>query len=122
MIVLSQHGLPAAQIADLLGYDPSMVRRWIHRYRSHGTGGLTDRARSGRPRLGSRRLGQRICRLLHQPRAWTIPRLWQQLGRLPSRCGPCTDEWVRSPGGGGHGWSPRATPTATRSSPTSTSS
>ena len=81
MILLSQQGLPAAQIADLLGYDPSTVRRWIHRYRTHGTGGLTDRARSGRPRLGSRRLGQRIRRLLRQPRAWTIPRLWQQLGR-----------------------------------------
>jgi hypothetical protein len=47
----------------------------------HGTGGLGERARSGRPRLGSPRLGQRIRRLLGQPKAWTIGRLWQQLGR-----------------------------------------
>jgi transposase len=81
MILLSQQGQTATQIADLLGYDPSTVRRWIHRYHTQGTGGLTDRPRSGRPRLGSHRLGQRIRRLLRQPKAWTIPRLWQQLGR-----------------------------------------
>jgi transposase len=81
MILLSQQGQTATQIADLLGHDPSTVRRWIHRYHTHGTGGLADRPRSGRPRLGSRRLGQRIRRLLRQPKAWTIPRLWQQLGR-----------------------------------------
>src|SRR6266516_1554659 len=43
MILLSQHGLSAAQIADLLGYDPATVRRWIHRYHQHGTAGLADR-------------------------------------------------------------------------------
>ncbi len=37
--------------------------------------------RGGRPRIGSPKLGQRIRRLLRQPKAWTIPRLWQQLGR-----------------------------------------
>jgi transposase len=83
MILLSQQGFAAAQIADLLGYDPATVRRWIHRYRKHGTPGLADRPRSGRPRLGSPRLGQRIRRLLTQPRAWTIPRLWHALGRPP---------------------------------------
>jgi hypothetical protein len=30
MILLSQQGFSAAQIAGLLGYDPSTVRRWIH--------------------------------------------------------------------------------------------
>ena len=57
------------------------MRRWTHRYQRHGTAGLADRPRSGRPRLGSPRLGQRIRRLLRQPKAWTIGRLWQQLGR-----------------------------------------
>jgi hypothetical protein len=42
MILLSQQGLSAAQIADLLGYDSATVRRWIHRYHQHGTGGLAD--------------------------------------------------------------------------------
>jgi transposase len=81
MILLSQQGLAAAQIADLLGYDPSTVRRWIHRYHRHGTPGLADRPRSGRPRLGSPKLGRRILRLLGQPKAWTIGRLYQRLGR-----------------------------------------
>jgi transposase len=83
MILLSQHGWPAAQIAQVLGVDPSTVRRWIHRYQQHGVAGLHDRPRSGRPRLGSPRLGERILTALTQPRAWTIPRLWQAVGRPP---------------------------------------
>jgi transposase len=83
MVLLSQQGWTAVQIADLLGYDPSTVRRWIHRYQRHGAAALADRPRSGRPRLGSPKLTQRIRRLLTQPRAWTIPRLWQALGRSP---------------------------------------
>ena len=81
MILLSHHGLPAATIAGLLGCDPATVRRWIHRYNTHGTDGLADRPRAGRPRRGSPRLGERILRLLTQPKAWTIGRLWQRLGR-----------------------------------------
>jgi transposase len=83
MILLSQQGMAASQIADLLGYDPSTVRRWIHRYHHHGTPGLADRPRSGRPRLGSRTLTKRILRLLGQPKAWTIGRLWRAAGRPP---------------------------------------
>jgi transposase len=81
IILLSQQGWSAAQIAGLLGYDPCTVRRWIHRYQQHGTSALADRPRAGRPRLGSSRLGERILRLLAQPRAWTIGRLWLTLGR-----------------------------------------
>jgi transposase len=81
MILLSCQQWPPAAIAELLGCDPSTVRRWIHRYHQHGAAGLHDRPRAGRPRLGSRRLGQRIRRLLDQPTAWTIGRLWKRLGR-----------------------------------------
>jgi transposase len=81
MILLSQQGLSAAEIAGLLGYDPSTVRRWINRYHKHGTTRLADRPRTGRPRMGSPKLGQRILRLLDQPKAWTIGRLHQRLGR-----------------------------------------
>jgi transposase len=81
MILLSQHGWSATGIAELLGCDPRTVRRWVHRYNHHGAHSLADRPRAGRPRLGSPRLGERVRRLLTQPRAWTIPRLWQQLGR-----------------------------------------
>jgi hypothetical protein len=38
-------------------------------------------ARSGRPRLGSPTLTKRILRLLGQPKAWTIGRLWRAAGR-----------------------------------------
>jgi transposase len=88
MILLSQQGWPASRIADLLGYDPSTVRRWIHRYHQHGTHGLADRPRSGRPRLGSPRLAQRILTALGQPRGWTIPRLWHAMGRPPIGADP----------------------------------
>jgi transposase len=81
MILLSARGFHAAQVAELLGYDPRTVRRWVHRYHQHGIGGLADQPRPGRPRLGSPTLGQRIRRLLATPRAWTIPRLYVRLGR-----------------------------------------
>ena len=81
MILLSQQDWSATRIAELLGCDPRTVRRWVHRYNTHGTNGLADRPRIGRPRLGSRRLGARIGRLLAQPKAWTIPRLYLYLGR-----------------------------------------
>jgi transposase len=81
MILLSCQRWPPAAIAELLGCDPATVRRWIHRYNTHGPAGLSDRPRAGRPRRGSPRLGQRILRLLAQPMAWTIPRLWSHLGR-----------------------------------------
>ena len=81
MILLSARGWDAVQVAELLGYHPRTVRRWIHRYQQHGIDGLADRPRPGRPRLGGRRLTQRILRLLATPRAWTIPRLYGRLGR-----------------------------------------
>jgi transposase len=81
MILLSCQGLPPSAIAELLGCDPATVRRWVHRYNQRGIAGLADRQRSGRPRRGSPRLGERIRRLLAAPKAWTVPRLYQQLGR-----------------------------------------
>ena len=74
-------GLDGGGDRRLLGCDPATVRRWIHRYNTHGTDGLPDQPRAGRLRLGNPRLGQRILRLLAQPKAWTIGRLWSQLGR-----------------------------------------
>jgi transposase len=81
MILLSQRDWPAAAIAELLGCDPATVRRWIHRYNTHGTAGLADQPRRGRPEVGSPRLAERIARLLAEPKAWTIARLYQRLGR-----------------------------------------
>ena len=81
MILLSQQRWTPTAIAELLGCDAATVRRWIHRYSTHGPRGLADQPRRGRLRLGSPRLGARIRRLLDHPRAWTIGRLWLALGQ-----------------------------------------
>jgi transposase len=81
MILLSAQGWSALGIAELLGYDPVTVRRWIRRFDRDGIAGLADRPRSGRPQLGSPRLGKRIRRLLARPRAWTIPLVHRYVGR-----------------------------------------
>jgi hypothetical protein len=58
---------------------------------------------------------------------WQSPRHGPSAGSTsgsaapPSACGPCTAVCARSPAGGGPAWSHAATPTATRSSPPSTS-
>ena len=80
MVLLSLHGLPPSQIAELLDCHPATVRRWISRFNSEGLAGLADRPRSGRPRLGGRRLTSRIAALLARPGPWTLPRIRRYLG------------------------------------------
>ena len=70
MVLLSLHGLPPSQIAELLDCHPATVRRWIGRFNGEGLAGLADRPRSGRPALGGRRLTGRIAALLARPRLW----------------------------------------------------
>jgi Homeodomain-like domain len=101
MILLSHHGLSAAAIAELLGCDPGTVRRGVHRYNPHGTSGLGDRPRAGRPPLGSPRLHQRILTLLDQPKAWTIGGCGSGLADPPSASARCVDASGSSPAGGG---------------------
>ena len=69
-----------SQIAELLDCHPATVRRWISRFNAEGMAGLADRPRSGRPRLGGRRLTGRIAALLAWPGPWTLPRIWRYLG------------------------------------------
>ncbi|GEL18162.1 hypothetical protein PA7_19990 [Pseudonocardia asaccharolytica DSM 44247 = NBRC 16224] len=52
MVLLSQHGMAAAEIGALLGCHPVTVRRWVGRFNAEGIAGLADRPRCGRPRLG----------------------------------------------------------------------
>jgi transposase len=78
MILLRADGMSPAEIADLLDYHPTTVRRQIHRFTAEGIPGLPDRPRSGRPRLGGASLTRRIAALLNTPGPWTIPRLWQR--------------------------------------------
>lgn len=81
MVLLSAGGMPASEIAVLLHYDPATVRRWITRHDLEGLSGLPDRSRSGRPRIGSPRIGARIRALLVTPKAWTTTRIHHGLGR-----------------------------------------
>src|SRR5260370_40193307 len=67
MVLLSAHGLPPAQIAELLGCHPATVRRWIGRFNAEGVAGLADRPRCGRPRPGGRQPASRIGALLSRP-------------------------------------------------------
>jgi transposase len=81
MVVLSLHGLPPSQIAELLDCHPATVRRWISRFNADGLAALADRPRPGRPPLGGRRLTRRIVTLLARPGPWALPRIWRYLGR-----------------------------------------
>ena len=80
VLLLSQHGLPPSQIAELLDCHPATVRRWISRFNDEGMAGLADRPRCGRPRLGGQRLAGRIAALLQRPGPWTLPRIRRYLG------------------------------------------
>ena len=40
MVLLSLHGLPPSQIAELLECHPATVRRWITRFNREGLAGL----------------------------------------------------------------------------------
>jgi hypothetical protein len=44
MVLLSLHGLAAAQIAELLDCHPATVRRWIGRFNDQGLAGLAGLA------------------------------------------------------------------------------
>jgi transposase len=117
MVVLSAAGMSAAEIADLLDYHPATVRRWLHRFAIDGIPGLPDRPRSGRPPLGGPTLTPRIAALLAAPGPWTIRRIWLHLGRPAIslralyRRTHAAARWRRP------AWSPKATPTTTRSAP-----
>ena len=80
MVLLSLHGLPPSQIAELLECHPATVRRWITRFNREGLAGLADRPRPGRPRLGGQRLTGRIAALLARRGPWTLPRIRRYLG------------------------------------------
>src|ERR1700749_3905325 len=81
MVLLSLHGLPAAQIAALLECHPATVRRWISRFNDEGLAGLADRPPSGRPRLCGRDLTGRPATLRARPGLWPLARIRRYLGQ-----------------------------------------
>ena len=113
MVLLSLHGLPPAQIAELLDCHPATMRRWISRFSSEGAAGLADRpgpdgpgwAGSGWP-AGSPRCSDAGARGPCRGSGGT----W---AGCSSACARCTggSGWWRS--GGGPGSPPAATRTTT---------
>jgi transposase len=51
IVLLAAEGLPAAEIAELVGCSVNTVARWRTAYARRGLAGLADRPRSGRPRV-----------------------------------------------------------------------
>ncbi|OHV65246.1 hypothetical protein BCD48_03850 [Pseudofrankia sp. BMG5.36] len=123
MVLLSLHGLTAAEIGALLECHPATARRWIGRFNIAGPAGLADRPRPGRPRLGGRRLCARIAALLECPGPWTVRRVWRCLGRpdlslrtLYRRIRQVA-VWRRPCPGGGHRGGAPVVPAVTRRRP-----
>jgi len=50
MVLLAADGQPLRRIADQVGVDRNVVRKWLDRFRAQGLAGLHDQPRPGRPR------------------------------------------------------------------------
>ena len=53
-------------VSDTLQFTYSALRKWVHRFASHGTQGLVDRPRSGRPPKVTCALEKHLNRLVDQ--------------------------------------------------------
>jgi transposase len=53
-------------VSDALSFTYSALRKWVYRFASHGTQGLVDRPRSGRPPKITCELDQHLNRLVDQ--------------------------------------------------------
>ena len=53
-------------VSDALQFTYSALRTWVHRFANHGTQGLVDRPRSGRPPKITCELEQHLNRLVDQ--------------------------------------------------------
>jgi transposase len=54
------------RVSDTLQFTYSALRKWVHRFASHGTQGLVDRPRSGRPPKVTCELEKHLNRLIDQ--------------------------------------------------------
>src|SRR5499426_2379603 len=53
-------------VSDTLSFTYSALRKWVYRFASHGTQGLVDRPRPGRPPKVTCELEQHLKRLVEQ--------------------------------------------------------
>ncbi len=79
MVLLSSQGYLVEEIAQITHHSDDTVRRWLHRFQSHGCAGLHEEPRSGRPPT----ITQAVEQLLRQ---------WAQLS--PRECGIHRPTWT----------------------------
>ena len=88
IVLLSNQGLTAREIAAELGCNERTALKWIGRFNRHGVAGLEEVLRSGRPRVyGPEDVGAVIQAALTPPQelglpfaSWTLDRLVSYLG------------------------------------------
>lgn len=64
IIRLLHKEVPPAEVAELLAISPGQVYYWHKRWREEGMLGLTDKVRSGRPRISDEQLREKVVELL----------------------------------------------------------
>lgn len=67
IILLSAENWRPSEVADELGIDVQIVRRWRRRFLEAGFDGLRDRPRSGRPSTIKPRVWEKVATLVVQP-------------------------------------------------------
>lgn len=98
MALWSAEQVPVPVIAQRFHCRPQTVRKWLRRYQRAGVTGLTDAARSGRPRTLTAGAEQAIFTQLNQPpwtfgyifACWSVATLAQHLAR---RCWQRVSTW-----------------------------
>ncbi len=83
IVLLSNQGYTAREIAEKLDYNERTALRWINRFNKHGVAGLEEGPREGRPRIyGPEDVGAVIQAALTPPQelglpfaSWTLDRL-----------------------------------------------
>lgn len=78
-VLIAIDGLVAADAAAAIGVAPTTLTRWCDRFREHGSRGLDDRSRSGRPRTVTER--EVLLTLLEPSEVpWTTRRIAERIG------------------------------------------
>jgi transposase len=63
IVLLAAEAQPLRRIAEQVGVDRNVVRRWVDRFRAQGLAGLADRPRPGRPRTFPPEVALHVVRL-----------------------------------------------------------
>ena len=74
IVLLAAEGVPNAAIARRLGVDADVVSKWRKRFCEEGLAGLSDRKRSGRPRVFAAPVVAQVKAMACEPpEAWQVP-------------------------------------------------